>query len=420
MRRGKRVLVSIQVINLIEDIDPAKFENSLNGKTVIMAVTASISIYRVPDIVRDLRREGATVVVAMSREAVQLVNPEIMKWASGNSVVTEITGEIEHIKYFTDHPEDTLLLICPASYNVIGKIASGISDDVPSLFFSFAFGNGNPVVICPAMHEGMMKNPVKLQNLQDLQSMGVIVVPPRIESLKAKISDSENILDYVSRSFNGQALNGKKVLIIGGRGEETIDPVRTLTNHGSGFTASWFVRNAFRLGSEEVFFVGNSTFTIPEYARTLDAFTMEEFEEKTIDLIGKNKFDVIINTAALPDFSVVNRSMEKIDSKKSVELKLIPRKKLNDLIREKYDGFLAVFKLSGEFSMSAINEKFRNSSPDLIVFNPYSSGDGAFGLVSNDYTIITGNELEELGKVSKAEMSWKVLSRISELVQKEK
>ena len=266
----------------------------------------------------------------------------------------------------------------------------------------------------------MMKNPVKLQNLQDLQSMGVIVVPPRIESLKAKISDSENILDYVSRSLNGLALKGKKVLIIGGRGEETIDPVRTLTNHGSGFTASWFVRNAFRLGSEEVFFVGNSTFTIPEYARTLDAITMEEFEEKTIDLIGKNKFDVIINTAALPDFSVVNRSMEKIDSKKSVELKLIPRKKLNDLIREKYDGFLAVFKLSGEFSMSAINEKFRNSSPDLIVFNPYSGGDGAFGLVSNDYTVITGNELEELGKVSKAEMSWKVLSRISELVRKEK
>ena len=406
------------MINVIENIDPARFENSLNGKTVIMAVTASISIYRVPDIVRELRREGARVVVAMSREAAQLVNPEIMKWASDNSVVTEITGEIEHIKYFIDQPGDTLLLICPASYNVIGKIASGISDDVPSLFFSFAFGNGNPVVICPVMHEGMMKNPIKIQNLQDLRSMGVVAIPPRIENLKAKISDSEKILDYVSRSFNGQSLRGKRVLIIGGRGEETIDPVRTLTNHGSGFTASWFVRNAFRLGSEEVYFVGNSTFPIPEYVRTFDAFTMDEYEEKTIDLIGKHKFDVIINIAALPDFSVENRSTEKIDSKKSVELKLIPRKKLNDLIRENYDGFLAVFRLSGEFSMNAINEKFRNSSPDLIVFNPYSSESGAFGLVSNDYTVITGNELVELGNISKAEMSWKVLARISELLQK--
>ena len=395
--------------------DPDRFVSSLKGKRVIIGITASISIYRVPDIIRDLRREGAEVIAGMSREACEMVSPEVFKWATGNPVITNITGHIEHVSLFEERPGDTMLLVCPASYNFIGKAASGISDDVPSLFFSFALGNGNPIVVSPVMHEGMMVNPINKENLAKLEQLGVSIVPPRVESGKAKISEPDKIIDCVSRSFTGGLLSGKNILVIGGRGEESIDPVRKITNSGTGVTASWLIRNSFRLGAEKLVFIGNSSMGIPDYATHKEAASFAEFRKATEETLQNHDFDLVVNVASLPDFSVENKFTEKIDSSMPMELRLKPQEKLNNLIRAQHRGTLVVFKLSEKKNIEETRKNFEKCEPEIIVFNSYSNKVMPFGTVMNDYTAIKKDKVIEMGKLSKPEMTLSLLKMAKDL-----
>lgn len=397
--------------------DVTRFAGSLKGKTVVLAVTASISIYRIPDMIRDLRREGATVKVGMSREAAELISPEVMKWASENDVVTKVSGNVEHINEFIDDPKDTMLLVCPASYNFIGKASSGISDDVPSLFFSFALGNGNPVVIAPVMHEGMMVNPVNRMNLEKLKSLGVSIVPPVMEAMKAKISESDKITDYVSRAFNRDSLRNRKILIIGGRGEERIDPVRGITNSGTGLTASWMTKSAFRFGAEKITYIGNTDYGLQDYVHEIPARFMEDYEKGVTEALGKEKYDVVINVASLPDFELKERFTNKIDSKEPLDLHLIPRKKLNMEIRKLHKGMLAVFKLARKKYVAESLDSFSGINPELIVFNQYSDEELPFGNVSNEYIFITKEQEKSLGKLTKPQLTAEIMKFISEMLR---
>ncbi len=389
--------------------DPDRFVSSLNGKRVIIGVTASISIYRVPDIIRDLRREGAEVIAGMSKEACEMMSPEVFRWATGNPVVTNITGDIEHVSLFEEKAGETMLIVCPASYNFVGKAASGISDDVPSLFFSFALGNGNPIVIAPVMHEGMMVNPINRQNLEKLGNLGVSILPPRVESGKAKISESDKIVDYVSRSFSGDLLAGKDILVIGGRGEESIDPVRKITNSGTGVTAGWLIKNSFRLGARKLVFIGNSSEVIPDYATHKEAATFDEFRNATQKTLRTQKFDLVVNVASLPDFSVGDQFTEKIDSSVPLELHLKPQEKLNNLIRADHKGTLVVFKLSEQKNIEETRKNFEKCEPEIIIFNSYSDRSMPFGSVKNNYTAIRKDEVIEMGELSKPEMTLELL-----------
>ena len=398
------------------DTDETKFAGSLAGKKVVLAVTASISIYRVPDLIRDLRREGADVTVGMSREAAAMINPNIMKWASENEVVTEITGYIEHISCFSGNAKDTLLMVCPASYNFIGKASSGISDDVPSLFFSFALGNGNPVLIAPVMHEGMMINPINIENLEKLRNTGVSIIPPRIHHEKAKISETEKLVDYAVRSLEGHALRNRNVLIIGGRGEEKIDPVRNITNSGTGTTAWWLIRTAFRLGAEKIVFIGNTEHGIPDYVQFHRSSTMDQFEANTRTILSSFSFDLVVNSASLPDYRLERSFKDKLDSSEPIELKLITGKKLNRIIRETYNGILAVFKLSREKDPNLVRINFKDVEPDLIIFNPFTDEKLPFGSVKNNYTFITRDGAIEAGYLYKPRMTWNMMLLLADKI----
>lgn len=398
------------------DVDETKFAGALAGKKVVIAVTASISIYRIPDLIRDLRREGADVTVGMSREAASMVSPAVMRWASEKDVVTEITGSIEHISCFEGNPEDTLLMVCPASYNFIGKASSGISDDVPSLFFSFALGNGNPVLIVPVMHEGMMVNPINRDNLKKLEKAGVSTVPPKVHSDKAKISETQTLVDYAVRSVMGRQLHGKSVLIIGGKGEEKIDPVRNITNSGTGTTAWWLARSAFRLGAMRIVFIGNTQEGMPGYAEFHPSVTMEEYEGNTRKVFSGSRFDVVVNSASLPDYKLENPFRDKLDSSEGVNLRLVTGNKLNPTIRQHHEGTLAIFKLSRRKDPNAIRESFRDIDPDVIVFNPFTDEKLPFGAVENDYTIITRDGVIHAGKLYKPKLAFNLMLLLSEKI----
>lgn len=401
---------------MMENADRNRFANMLRGKNVVLAVTASISLYRVPDLVRDLRREGAEVRVGMSREAAELLSPKLLEWASGNHVVTEMTGKIEHITYFSGPANDTVLAVVPCTHNMIGKIASGISDDVPSAFYSFATGNGNPVVIAPAMHEGMFMNAANSRNLEFLQENGIAIIPPQIAEDKAKLSASNEIVDHVCRAFYGKRLTGKRVLIISGHTEEPIDPVRSVSNHGTGFTGYWLARIAFRLGSSTITYIGNSLEPLPSYVTHICAVTSLDMENAALKELEKD-YDIVLSPASISDFTLDRRSNEKLDSGKPASLKLTPRDKIVDSIRKKFNGILVPFSLTNLKDEREIRSKFLGSMPDLIVANSYSNGT-PFGSVSNDFSIISKENVRRTVAVSKPELALAVFEEVEKILSR--
>lgn len=387
---------------MLKNADRNRFAGTLKERNVVLCVTASISLYRVPDLVRDLRREGATVSVGMSREASELLSPKIMEWASGNPVITEITGNIEHITEFGGDPESTVLAVIPATHNIIGKFANGISDDVPSAFFSFAIGNGNRIVIAPAMHEGMFNNPANRRNVEFLKSWGVDIIPPHISEDKAKLSASDEILDHICRAFDGNNLAGKKVAVISGHTDEPIDPVRSVSNHGSGFTGYWISREFFRNGAA-VTYIGNCTENLPSYVNYIHCTTSDDMQKYALEEIGKG-CDVVLIPASISDYKVREKRKEKIKSGAEVGLTLEPRGKIIDEIRKTFSGVLIPFSLNGSIDVMKTREKFRNSNPEVIIANSYKAG-RPFGTVSNTYSIITESEEKRLEDSSKPELA---------------
>ncbi len=384
------------------------FENMLSGKKVIVASSASISIYRIPDLIRDLKREGASVISAMSPSAVSMIGKTIMEWATGNPVLTEITGNIEHISMFDDN---TILLVAPASYNTIGKMANGISDNIPSLFFSYALGHGNSIVVVPAMHRDMMENPVNKENIETLKKHGVLVVDPEYDDTKAKIADNDRIIDYLCRSVFGNELRGKNVLIIAGRSELPIDPVRVITNRSSGYTGYWLARNAFRLGASIITYVGNSEYDIPGYVTYMEKYNLREIIIEINTYITVNKYDYIIMPMALMDFDL-KESKKKLDSNSEHDLTLTPRPKVRDRIRQMAPGaVLVLFNL--ESGKTYNSKKFEKSDPDMVLLNSFDKT--PFGDTKNDYTIISRDKTDEIKKIDKAGISLEIYRRIKDI-----
>ena len=384
------------------------FENMLSGKKVIIASSASISIYRIPDLIRDIKREGAKTVSAMSRSAVSMIGKTIMEWATGNPVVTEITGNIEHISMFD---ENTVLLVAPASYNTIGKMARGISDSIPSLFFSYALGHGNKIVVVPAMHRDMMGNPVNKENIETLKKMGVLVVEPEYDDTKAKLADNDRIIDHLCRAVYGDELSGKKVLIISGRSELPIDQVRVITNRSSGYTGYWMARNAFRLGASVITYVGNSQYSIPSYVTYMEKYNLKEIIIETNTYITIEKYDYILMPMALMDFDT-QENKGKLDSGKDQNIILTPRPKVRDRIRDMAPGSLMVlFNLDSEKSFD--KKKFEKSDPDIIILNSFDKS--PFGETNNDYIIVSGEKRDELKNMNKADLSLEIFRRLKNM-----
>ncbi|MGC8608736.1 MAG: bifunctional phosphopantothenoylcysteine decarboxylase/phosphopantothenate--cysteine ligase CoaBC [Thermoplasmata archaeon] len=386
--------------------DKNSYARMLEGKTVIIGTTASISIYRIPDLIRDLRREGASVIVGMSSNSSELVDQEVMKWASENEVVTKITGYTEHINLFLNEPEKKVLVIAPASYDTIGKIAGGITDTIPTLFFSFAFGHGVKTVIAPAMHRSMMENPINIENVNKLKNLGIDVVDPIYDDEKAKLSTNAIIMDHVCRSLYS-GLHGKSVLIVSGHGDEPIDPVRSISNGGTGYTGYWLSKIAYRMGASRVTYVGNSVSEIPEYVNYIETYRMDDFERKTIEEIEKG-YDIVIVSASLSDFAIDDYSDRKISSDSALALKMKPRKKLTDQIRERFNGKLVVFRLTDDINEDA-SSHFK-SKPDMIVINSYRKN--PFGKTTNSYRIIYEGKHEDYSDLPKPLLALKIMEML--------
>jgi phosphopantothenoylcysteine decarboxylase/phosphopantothenate--cysteine ligase len=176
----------------------------MKNKTVVLAVCGSVAAIESPKLVRELRRRGIIVECVMSESAKKIISPNVLEWASEKDVITEITGKTEHVRLCGVGGTADVLLICPATSNTISKIACGIDDTAVTTFAATAIGSGKKVIIAPAMHYSMYKNPFVEENIKKLESNGITIIEPRFEENKAKVASNDEIANKVLRELKNK------------------------------------------------------------------------------------------------------------------------------------------------------------------------------------------------------------------------
>src|SRR5437588_5376549 len=210
----------------------------LAGRKIALLVTSSVASFKVTEIARELMRHGADVYAVISPSTEKMIGSDLLEWATGNPVVRELTGKLEHIALAgksSGHVD--LVLIAPATANTIGKLASGIDDTPVTTVASTAIGSKLPVLIAPAMHEPLYDHPIVQENISRLKKIGVEFIEPEVSEGKAKIASTEKIIrSIIARFANSQSrdLEGRRVLVTAGPTIEHIDPVRLVTNRKFG------------------------------------------------------------------------------------------------------------------------------------------------------------------------------------------
>jgi phosphopantothenoylcysteine decarboxylase/phosphopantothenate--cysteine ligase len=355
----------------------------LEGKTVAMGVTGSIAAVECVKIIHELRRRGAEVHVVTTDGARNIVHEWALEFASGNDVVTRITGDVEHVRFcggvesdfeeFRSGAEADLFLIAPATANTVGKIASGIDDTPVTTFATTALGSGVPVALAPAMHEPMYDHPGVVENLNKIEEWGVNIIPPKIEEDKAKLAGKEDIATECARMLSHGPLAGKRVVITSGRTEEAVDPVRVLTTRSSGKTGRAIAKEAYVRGAE-VTLVHNYDGEV-RYAKEREIESAGEMIDATLEEV-RDGCDIFVSAAAISDYTV-EAADSKIQSGQDLVLEMQKVPKLVDKVRDAApDAFIVGFKAETGLNRDALADEARGvmerAGLDLMVANDAS------------------------------------------------
>lgn len=366
----------------------------LKGRRIVLGVAGSVSAYRAPDIARILMRHGADVYSVMTAGARKIIHENLMEWATGNPVVTELTGKIEHVLFTAGREKADLIIVAPATANTIGKIASGIDDTPVTSYVSSALGAGIPIIVAPAMHDTMLTHPIIEENLKKLKKAGITVVPPVIEEGKAKLAPPESILEETISLLSKKDMNGMRVLITGGPTAEPVDPVRILTNRSSGKMAMALAAACLRRGAEVTMVYGPGTADPPTRAKVVRVGMAQEMLRAVEDELSQGKFDLVIAAAAASDYSPVRFHPAKLDSKRdrlTLELKRTP--KIIDSVKKLApSAFLLVFKAEHSVTKAELVSRAvvrgRQAGADLVAANDVGKDGVGFGSDESEVVLV--------------------------------
>ncbi len=391
-------------------------------KNIVVAVCGGIAVYKTVDLVSRLKKKGHNVYVMMTKSACEFVTPLTFQTMSQNEVVTDMFApvsnwEVEHISLAT---KADVMLISPATANVIGKMASGIADDFVT---TTIMATKAKKVICPAMNNNMYENTVVQKNLKKLQDDGCIIVGPGEGFLacgtvgKGRLTELENIEDAIEEALcTEKDLLGKKVLVTAGPTREAIDPVRFITNHSSGKMGYEIAKRAKIRGAEVTLISGAvnlrpfSGVNVVSVTSALDMYdaVMAEYEN----------CDIVIKAAAVADFTPADKSEHKIKKTDSMSLSLTKNPDiLNELGEKKTHQVLVGFCMETKDLIENAKGKLEKKNLDLIVANNLNTDGAGFGTDTNVVTIIdrSGNE-QSPGIMSKGDVADVVLSRALEIL----
>ena len=391
----------------------------LKGKTVVLAVSGSIAAYKIASLASALKKLHANVQVLMTKNAVNFINPITFESLTGNKCLVDTFDR--NFQYSVEHvalaKQADVVLVAPASANVIGKIAHGIADD---MLTTTVMACKCKKIIAPAMNTNMFDNPILQDNLKILEHYGYEVISPAVGYLACgdtgagKMPEPELLLQYILREIAYEKdMQGKRVLVTAGPTQESIDPVRFITNHSTGKMGYAIAKMCMLRGAEVTLVSGPTSIAKPEFVHVVDVVTAKEMYEE-VTKRAKDQ-DIIIKAAAVADYRPKSVSSDKM-KKKDDDL-AIPMERTDDILKflgehKKEHQFLCGFSMETENMLENSRKKLEKKHLDMIVANNLKVEGAGFAGDTNVVTIITGQEEVSLGKMTKEETALRILDEI--------
>lgn len=392
------------------------------SKCVVIGVTGGIAVYKALDVISALRKKDIEVHVIMTESASKFVNPLTFQSISQNMVVTDMFAEPKawEIQHISLAQKADLMLIAPATANVIGKISNGIADDMLS---TTVMATKAKVLIAPAMNTNMYQNQIVQNNISKLKDFGYKFIEPASGRLACgdigigKLADVNTIVERVIEELEDkeQDLLGKKVLVSAGPTIAPIDPVRYITNRSTGKMGYAIAKEARDRGTEVILVSGPTNLEPPKNVKIINIKTNEEMKK---EILQNFKWaDIVIKSAAVADYKPKEYSKEKI-KKGEGDLNICLTRD-NDIL--KFLGEIKTHQVLVGFAAESNNvlenaeRKLKNKNLDFIVANDITSSDTGFGSEDNKVVILSkNNEKLELEKMSKKEVASNIFDMILE------
>lgn len=391
----------------------------LKGKNIVLAVTGSIAAYKIANLASMLGKLHAKVTVLMTANATNFINPITFETLTGNKCLIDTFDR--NFQYNVEHvslaKETDLVLVAPASANVIGKIANGIADD---MLTTTVMACSCKKIIAPAMNTHMYLNPIVQDNMDKLRRFGMEVITPDTGHLACgddgigKMPSEQVLLDYILREIAFEKdLAGKKVLVTAGATMEKIDPVRYISNHSTGKMGYAIAENAMLRGADVTLITGKSALTPPLFVNVVPVISAKDMFDAVRDCMEEQ--DIIIKAAAVADYRPVNPAEEKI--KKQEDDMSIRLERTDDILgyigeHKKPGQFICGFSMETQNMIENSRKKLLKKKADMIVANNLKQEGAGFGTDTNIVTFITADDVEEMPIMSKEEVAFLLLKKI--------
>jgi len=387
----------------------------LKDKSILLGVTGGVAAYKTVDLIRRLREEGSSVTVIMTEAAKNFITPLSLEVASRNRVFSSLYSDpMIHINL---PASADILVIAPATANIIGKFAKGIADDLLSTTLLVFRGK---VVIAPAMNWRMYENPVFQENLRSLLSHGVIQVGPEKGNLASgeegigRMSDISEIIEAIRYALSKKDLMKEKVLVTAGPTREYLDPVRFISNRSSGKMGYAIARAAFRRGAEVTLISGHSALNQPKGINFISVDTAADMLNAVKKEIDSST--VMIMSAAVSDFMPAEKTKEKSEKSGELLLRLTPTP---DIIlkvgKKKKRPFIIGFAAETDGRIERAKKKLKEKNMDMIVYNDVTQKGSGFDVDTNKVVIIDREKEIRLPLLSKESVADAILDRLIEI-----
>lgn len=398
----------------------------LKNKNIVLGVAGGIAAYKAAELTRALVKEGAKVKVVMTKSATEFITPLSLRTLSRDQVYTDMFTPAE--KYDMAHivlaDFADAFVIAPATANIIGKIACGIGDDLLS---TTMMAQDKPTLICPAMNDKMLSNPIVRENIIKLKKSGYAVMESAEGELacktrgKGRLPEISAIIEEIKNLFVPRDLNGVKILVTAGPTEEPLDPVRFITNLSSGKMGYALASVAQKRGARVTLITGPTNLPLPSAEKTIQIRTAGEMFKSVLS--EYRKADVIIKAAAVADYRPKKVAAEKI--KKSGKTITVELEKNPDIIAEvgknKGKRILVGFAMETQNLLSNAREKLEKKNMDFIVANNLRKKGAGFRTNTNIITIIDREGIaESFKKMTKTEAAGAILDRVKKMIEEKK
>lgn len=391
----------------------------LKGKTVVLGVTGSIAAYKIADLASKLSKLHCNVHVIMTKNATNFINPITFETLTNNKCLVDTFDR--NFQYSVEHvalaKQADVVLIAPATANVIAKMAHGLADD---MLTTTVLACTCPKIVSPAMNTQMLHNPITQDNIEILKHYGFEIIEPAMGMLACKdigdgkLPETDVLLDYILKAIAFEKdMEGMNVLVTAGPTQESLDPVRYITNHSTGKMGYAIARNAMLRGANVTLVTGETSIAKPRFVEVVNIKSAADMFDAVTSRADKQ--DIIIKAAAVADYTPTTVSEDKI--KKSDDDLAIPVERTKDILKylganKRRGQFLCGFSMETKDMIENSRRKLIHKNLDMIVANNLKQAGAGFGVDTNVITMITPGKEIALELMSKDEAAEQILDEI--------